>query len=177
MIKGFTTFSKGHIAGKRGFTLIELLVVIAIIGILAGIVLASLGTARTKGTSAKIQEQLSSIRTAAEIYYGNNNNTYAGANGSQTGLCTAASGGSTMWTDPLLASLITSTSASATAIDCGDSNTAWAVSVTLPSGGYWCVDSTGASRGATINNLTYASLIGTVAAGGTKIAAGQTSCN
>lgn len=53
-----------HGLTRRGFTLIELLVVIAIIGILAGIVLASLGAARTSAQQAATTAQLREIKQA-----------------------------------------------------------------------------------------------------------------
>jgi prepilin-type N-terminal cleavage/methylation domain-containing protein len=52
---------------KKGFTLIELLVVVAIIAILAGIVLVSLNSAKTKTRKASLQSTLSSIIPTANM--------------------------------------------------------------------------------------------------------------
>jgi prepilin-type N-terminal cleavage/methylation domain-containing protein len=63
---------------NQGFTLIELLVVIAIIGILASVILASLNSARAKGTDAATKSDLSEARAQAELYYDSAGNTYKG---------------------------------------------------------------------------------------------------
>ncbi len=62
---------------RRGFTLIELLVVIAIIGILSSIVLASLNTARGKGSDAAAKENLNNMRAQAELVYDSSGQSYA----------------------------------------------------------------------------------------------------
>ncbi|MFA5933812.1 MAG: type II secretion system protein [Candidatus Paceibacterota bacterium] len=130
---------------KKGFTLIELLVVIAIIGILASVVLASLGSARNKGKDASVKSQLASIRAQAELYVSANNNQYADADG----VAITCSAGESVF-DPTRTdnvSVLIAGIANAGGIPaCFADTTAWAVSSSLPSdptASFWCVDSTG----------------------------------
>jgi len=54
---------------KRGFTLIEILVVVVIIGLLAAVVLASLGGARERGRDGRRQADIKQIALAMELFF------------------------------------------------------------------------------------------------------------
>ena len=127
----------------KGFTLIELLVVIAIIGILSSIVLASLNTARGKGSDAKTKAQLAGLRGSAESYYDTNGNY--GTEESDD-----CADDFFVDTDSKMSeyTLATNYPTGAT-LSCHSDGSAYAVSALLLSAGAgeaWCVDSTGASE-------------------------------
>jgi prepilin-type N-terminal cleavage/methylation domain-containing protein len=148
---------------SKGFTLIELLVVIAIIGILASVILASLDSARAKGTDAATESDLDNSRAQAEIFYDGNNNSYgAGA----TSVCvipepgTPPTGGgiNTMIADAATkfnggTPVINGAIETATTVNCNSglnaaNLSAWAAETPLKAqtGKYFCVDSTGAAK-------------------------------
>jgi prepilin-type N-terminal cleavage/methylation domain-containing protein len=64
---------------KKGFTLIELLIVIGIIGVLASIVLVSMGSARAKARDAVRQADMRQWVSAMELYYNDNDAYYSSA--------------------------------------------------------------------------------------------------
>ena len=121
---------------NKGFTLIELLVVIAIIGILASIVLVSLGGARTNAKDAAIKANMNSMRMAVEMFY-TDELTYADAMDAVTNPAY------TVAYNALTPNLPTGGAVTDEINTAGTANTAYCIQADLNDGTDWCVDSTG----------------------------------
>jgi len=148
MIDQFKIFNlKFKIPAKQGgFSLVELLIVITIIGVLSTIILNSLSNARSRAYDSKVKQQLSNFRTAAEVYFQNQDpNGYGPASAScDTGI--------TLFTNVTVSNgtpgiYIAAGNLPDFAVPvCQASLSAYAVKAPLYSGNeYWCVDSKGFS--------------------------------
>jgi prepilin-type N-terminal cleavage/methylation domain-containing protein len=129
---------------QKGFTLIELLVVIAIIGLLAGIVLVSLGGARDSARDARIVAGLQQTRSIAELVYNDASPLQ------YNGVCAAVATdglnvGHTLYGGQLNnidSDIVAQGGASTTCYAAGDD---YCISAALASTGVSCISSTGQS--------------------------------
>ena len=144
------SFTDGH---KKGCTLIELLVVLAVVGILAGIVLAALNSARVKGADTAIKTQLKNTYTEAEIFFHTYGNYTVGDQGATTCNSVAGDTGAVFANDATFMSMIKA--AGNLSVPGSGLSKAWCMAVASPQGWSvsvplksnpahsWCIDNRG----------------------------------
>ena len=150
---------------NKGFTLIELLVVIAIIGILAGIIVVSMGGAQDSAHDARIKTTMDQMRASAALYGANHSGVMWKNVGTgtiaQTDLNTGVAGATLCEFKVDTPDVDISTTGGHNFLQTGDFKTlcgevgatvvAYPIDATkwcafktpIPGGGDWCVDSDG----------------------------------
>ncbi len=114
--------------------IVGILVVLAFIGILSSVVLVSLQQARNHASEAAVRSITMTLQEYAPVYK-DTNSTYKGLCADSQALQMLKS-----------ASRYSNVDKDETTFTCNAAPQAWAASVPLQTGGYWCVDSSG-SRG------------------------------
>jgi general secretion pathway protein G len=85
-----TANRKRLLARQSGFTLIEMLVVVVVLGILAMIIIPQVAVSTDDASLRTLETNLSTLRSAIELYYHQHNSNYPGATNQTTGAATAA---------------------------------------------------------------------------------------
>ncbi|MGH7249670.1 MAG: hypothetical protein ACREGC_01730, partial [Minisyncoccia bacterium] len=155
------------------------------IGILASVVLASLNTARAKGSDAAIKADLAGVRASAEVEFDTLGNKYSKTGVTIAAACstlTGATAANTIFENASIQNALAHANTQAGAdSDCGVTDIGDAYSIASPlktANTAWCIDSTGIARSTNAAGTPYDAVI----AGGSAVApahdvVGSTTCN